>query len=455
MKKLFVISLALATLFSCSKEIAINEESNNGDVKYMSFTAIIEDPNMDEATKATLGKDGVFAWAENDEVKFYKNDGSSEIGKVQSDLTTINVADGEYVSAVYPAAAGDGKYSVDFSNRGPIVVAKVASGSLKFYHIGSMMTINVAGIPTSCKLEVMPNGFSGSYNNGDYTFTGEVPALSASTPSLSLVDVTTDDADQNVTVAVANYNYSAGFTLGLKKDGRYLYKKSTAKAFDISTRATLLNMKAVTYVAPTMIYITTKSSTKTYDLTKAPLIYNGSNYASQINCDANTDIYLTDDYNEEFKYGHVNAGNYYSIYADATSQGVSYISSTLDGPWGWGESNFSNDMYVMGPLVGDNAWNSGTSMTYKNHIWTLSGIRITSTETQYEFKFKRYSDWWQNNSGTLNASTMYGSAYKYGTEGDQLKKTFSQTGIYTLYANAVSGDSAPIRFMFVRTGNLD
>lgn len=473
MKKALFIFAAIITcsVYSCKKnEIELLEQpiiQNIDDnlVKY-TFTAVVNDKLTDADTKASVSRAGAFSWQQGDELVFYTKNGdpaTAEITKVDGSVATITVTTdnprSDFYSAIYPAEAASAKNKVSFNARGPIVVSAVDGGTLTFYHIGSLINVKFTNIPSATQSVVFAPKTTIGYD-GTFDFSDRVPSLSfGGAINEIVVPASQDDENKDITICLPSVTLTDGFSVALNANadgaGRNLFKKSTAIERNLSTgRPVLLNMKKVAYEAPKMIYITTKSSTTTYDLTKAPLIYNGSNYASQINCDENTDIYLTDDYNEEFKFGHVNGGNYYSIYADATSQGVAYISSTLDGPWGWGDSNFSNEMYVMGPLVGDDSWESGSAMSYKNHIWTLTGINITSTDTQYTFKFKRYDDWWQNSSGTLNKSTMHGSAYKYGTMGDQLKKTFSQTGIYTLYANAVSGESNPIRFMFVRTGDL-
>lgn len=296
MKKVFVFTIALFAIFACSKEKNIIDDTNNGSVELMTFTASVEDPIMDGQTKATLGKDGVFAWAEGDAVRFYKSDGTYTDGSLQvvSEVLAIVVASGEYVSAVYPAAAGDGKYSVAFDQvSGPIVVAEVTGGSkLQFYHIGSMMTINITGVPQACKLEVKPNEFSGTYNDGNYAFTNGVPTLTASTPSLTVFDVATGDTG-NLTASVANYDYANGFTLGLKDGNRYLYKKATSKDFDIATRATLLNMKALAYTKPELFVSVDGGA-------QLPLIQTGaSEYSAFLDADADVSFSMYDSYNTD------------------------------------------------------------------------------------------------------------------------------------------------------------
>lgn len=406
MKKLFVLSLSIVVLFGCSKEVA----KNNENIKKMTFTASVEKPIVDEATKATLGKDGVFAWEADDLVRFYKSDGSHKDGTVDTgkDPVEINVEEGEYVCAVYPAEAGDGLYSVSFDQRGPIVVAKVTGGDLKFYHIGSMMTINVAGIPVECAMDVKPNNYSDTFNNGDYTFNdGGVPSLTSSAPSSSSVEVSSADAGQNVTVSVANYNYAEGFTFGLMKSGKYIYKKTTNKAFDISARSTLLNMKQLTYV-PDVYYLTTSATDKTYDVTSIPMIQTGDlTYELSINSHSGTSYTITDTYN----------GTLASSTTTYTKQ---------DAAW-----------HIYGNINGTDTWNNaGSGPTMIKLTDNLCYISLTISSSSYFRFYSTYALGPKDASGDVSVSKYS----EYAVNSNFNDKCFSiGSGNYDIYLDTSEG----------------
>ena len=245
MKKCFyVLAVAIFALAGCAKEVAKNEVPVK-DGK-MIFNAVIEQPRMDDNTKASLNRGGVFSWAGNEIVAFFTEDGTKVEGTVSSDGSTIEVATGEYVSAIFPIAAAAAKDKVSFNDipaGQPVIVAQVSGLDLEFYHIGSIVNLKIADATVTSNIELTSFATTG---DGSFSFDNEgVPALASGSTvvSASAVNATVAQLAGGVSISVPNANYS-GFAVSVKTtENATYYEQSTTKSFDLSARSKLLNMK--------------------------------------------------------------------------------------------------------------------------------------------------------------------------------------------------------------------
>ena len=325
-KYIIILAAAVCALCACQKhEIELLDkpiiEQIDANTYTYTFSAVISD-NVSEVeedgTKATVSRAGAFAWAVDDELKFFKSDNTSanaKITAVDGSTATITVYDvdsrADFVSAIYPASAAvSGQpYKVNFNARGPIVVADIADGgTLTFHHIGSVINLKFYGIDgmDDIKSLVFEPTTPFSYD-GSFTFNAShEPSLTSSVTTTSKIVVPASKADNNedITVVVPSVILS-GFSAALndKADGtgRNLFKKSTATAHDLATkRPVLMNMKRVAYEAPRadLYFLTTYYEGSPLNITDYPLIQIGaSDYELWIDARIDATYYIMDSYN--------------------------------------------------------------------------------------------------------------------------------------------------------------
>ena len=323
-KYIIILAAAVCALCACQKhEIELLDkpiiEQIDANTYTYTFSAVISD-NVSEVeedgTKATVSRAGAFAWAINDELKFFKEDGTWFDAKItaidtEGSTATITVygvdSRASFVSAIYPASAAveDQPFKVNFNVRGPIVVADVTSGTLTFHHIGSLINLkfyDISGLTAINSLVFEP---ASAFNyDGSFTFDGShVPSLTKTGSTAKIVvPASSSDNNSDITVVVPSVNLS-GFSAALNSEsdgsGRNLFKKSTATAHDLATkRPVLMNMKRVAYTAPQLYFISTNSSRGKWDVTEFPMIKTGANYyVATINTDFNTTYTIYDEYN--------------------------------------------------------------------------------------------------------------------------------------------------------------
>ena len=354
-----------------------------------------------------------------------------------------------FYSAIYPAAVAVGKNKVNIEAalaKGPVVVAEVGSGSLTFHHIGSIINIKINDIPAeTTKMEIAPAA-PAEWNAGIFSFTAGVPDFSGNGGfCYPVVPVTSADSGVDISVPIFAANYAGGFTIKLLNDaGRILYKKTTTKDYDLSGTK-LLNMKALTYEAPTKFYVKTTSASGYWDKECVRMIQTGANtYSVQMNCDGGSDIFIFDNYNTDnisegyLNKGHVDGGNFYEISwnTSTNSGGPNYISSTRDTPFWNGEYPVEvNGMCLSGTF---NSWGIDKPFTYNNNMsWVLEGLDIASAGS-YAFKIRKTQDAWSYGAGVNSGlgSALYGSLKGDKDAGDA-SVTLS-AGTYNVYLNATS-----------------
>ena len=267
----------------------------------------------EDITKATFNRSGQFGWQVGDAVRFYDTAGNYHDGAVNAGLASVSVEAEEgtvFVSATYPAAAATGKYQISFNNRGPVVVADASGSTLAFYHIGSLMNIKINSIPAATASLVLTASSSNTYT-GAYTFTEGVPALTTTaTPSTVTVTVpaTTADEATDITLCLPNMNLPVGTAIALKNSAGFnLYRKEMTIARDLSTRPTLLNMKALTYEAPRFYYISTADGS--HAASYLPMIKTGSStFEANLQMDAAATYKIYDEYNKNQDAQYVKSG---------------------------------------------------------------------------------------------------------------------------------------------------
>lgn len=354
-KYIIILAAAVCALCACQKhEIELLDkpivEQLDGNKYSYTFTAVISD-NVSEVeedgTKATVGRAGAFTWAVNDELKFFKSNGSSAdaiITRVDGSTATITVSDiddrADFVSAIYPASAAVEnqplKVNLSSPGRGPIVVADIADGgTLTFHHIGSLINLKFYEISAmdDIKSLVFEPATAFSYD-GTFTFdASHVPSLTTSVTTISKIVVPASKADNNrdITVVVPSVILS-GFSAALNSaedgSGRNIFKKSTSTSHNLAENSpVLMNMQRVAYEAPTKFYVTTVSPSKYWDRSNVRMIQSeASKYETWMNCDGDSDVYVYDEYNVGnhlsgyLNKGHVGDGRLYQIYYNTSTE---------------------------------------------------------------------------------------------------------------------------------------
>lgn len=499
MKKYIILLFAVICLFSaCQKEQTIElldkpiVQRNDDNTTSYTFTAVIANDLTDVDTKATIGRDGAYTWAEGDALRFYKDDATYDtavVTAVAGSTATIQVTSAgsrsDYVYAVYPATAGAGTeaveeipaqpYKINFNVRGPIVVADVTqSGTLQFHHIGSLINIKFTSIPSDTRSLVFKPASAFGYD-GTFSFTEGVPSLTSGgstaeivVPVTPQVGETANDEGNDITICVPTVSLAVGFSAALNNatdgSGRNLFKKTATTARDLTVGGTsshtLLNMKSVACVAATKFYVKTYSDGTGWDCSGVRLIQAGSNYYETLmNTNASTTYYIYDEFNyDNPTTGYLSSGTLgdkrlYKFSWNGTSGNCEYMKDETARPWKWGSSAVDN-MCICGSF---NSW-ADIEFTYNgNQYWSYeTGITLTK-DTEYKFKFRLIGSWdnaWAKaNVSCVNpgSTQLYGKATHNSTaDNTDMTITVSETGTYAIYANALSLDYSdnPMQFMF-------
>jgi len=447
-KVIYVISAIAALIFaaSCEKESNvsnINEPTNEGFVTY-TFTAT----NAEEEVRSSLSNAGVFSWGAGDHIAIYNSATSSyvdfEVKSVdESGNATIKAdaaAGAVWTNAIYPAAraAGSGD-EVDYTVStvsGPILVSKVNGQELSFKYLGAVVNVQVNSLPdTPSTITFTAN--SEVFGSRSFSWNGESPVLGGSGSTAS---ITVPFASGVVSIPVPQASY-AGFTLTVDNEaGRHLYVKTTANTFNLSAKK-LLPMPALTYAAPTKFYVTTSSSGSSWNKSQVRMLQTDANkYMVCMNCGANCDIYIFDEYNyDNGTVGYLNKGkvtdaNLYKISWDSSSSkgGPEYAGGIMDKPF------YNNDFPVDNMCIsaGFNSWGVGDKFTYNgNMYWVIENKTIAAGT--YEFKIRKAdsANWYYAagvNSGL--GSDLYGSLKG---DADNASVTLA-AGKYNIYLNSTT-----------------
>ena len=454
-KYIIILATAVCAFCACQKhEIELLDkpiiEQIDGNTYTYTFSAIISD-NVSEVeedgTKATVSRAGAFTWAVGDKLKFFPSEGdpaNAEVTDVSGSTATITVTTGSprsnFVSAIYPADAALSKDRISFNARGPIVVADVTSGTLTFYHIGSLINLKFYNISEidDIKSLVFEPATAFSYD-GTFTFdANHVPSLTPSGTTISQIVVPASKADNNrdITVVVPSVILS-GFSAALNSaedgSGRNIFKKSTSTSHNLAENSpVLMNMQRVAYEAPTKFYVTTVSPSKYWDRSNVRMIQSeASKYETWMNCDGDSDVYVYDEYNVGnhlsgyLNKGHVGDGRLYQIYYNTSTEagGPVYKGSTADKPF-YNATFPTDDFCVMGTFDG---WNTDHKFTYNGNLnWVYEGLVITSDAT-YDFGVRKASanEYW---AGANTLTGLYGSI-----KGDNPAHITLQAGTYNVY----------------------
>ena len=452
MKKLSLILFAAASILAaaCSKEISNTDKSSSETIipeefVTYSFTAGSAD------VKSLLTNAGAFSWVAEDHIAIYNSTTSSYVifevesvdGSGNATITASAAPGAVWTNAIYPAerATGNGNevdYTVD-SVSGPILVSKVDGQTLSFKYLGAVANIQINDVPgTPTKLTLTAN--ADVFGSRTFSWSGDNPVLAGSGTQASITVPFTNNTIISVPIPQVSY---AGFTITVDNAaGRHLYKKTTAKTFDMSSKK-LLPMPALTYEAASKFYVTTVSTSGYWDRSNVRMIQTGANtYEVQMNCDGDTDIYIFDNYNADnytigyLNKGHVDGGNFYKITWDTSTSngGPIYLSNTRDYPF-WHDAYpvATDGMCLSGSF---NSWGYATTFTYNTNMsWVLENLAIASDGT-YEFKIRKTQDDWAYEAGVNSGlgTGMYGSL-----KGDTNNASITLTaGTYNVYLNATS-----------------
>jgi hypothetical protein len=282
MKKILIISAAILALVGCAKESAQIDTRIIDGKEYMVFKVVANDDVYSSDTKATLGRDGVFGWENNDPIYFVAADDSQAQGVYSKSEGTITVESGVWVAA--STAPFDSHTKIkDFGQaKGPVVVAKVEGSTLNFHHVGSIINLKFADIPIDGDLEFWPNGGE-KWAGGSFSFPGGFGYAELDGGGSDDIyikrHITTADAGKDISLSVPNINYTGGFTVALSGTSARYFIKSTENAFDLYTNyPVLLNMKEL--------------SLPTYTIAGEQTAFFGSNWDVS---DTNNDMVLDTD----------------------------------------------------------------------------------------------------------------------------------------------------------------
>lgn len=428
-KSIIVLAATVVALCACQKnEIELLDKpiiANDGNQVTYTFTAVIADDVTDIETKATMARTGAYTWAVNDDLKFYKEDGTSAPAKVTAvdgSTATITVTTTDdrssFVSAIYPASAAAAKDKITFNARGPIVVSAVNGGTLKFYHIGSVINLKFTGIPVETQSLVFEPTSAFNYD-GTFEFSERVPSLKAATGSTSkiVVPASKADEDKDISVSVPSVmlnGFSAALNNAADGAGRNLFKKSTAESHDLATkRPVLMNMKKVAYEAPGKYYVKTESKTGFWDRIGIRMIQTSANtYDLSLNCDGNSTYYIYDEYNTDSPItGHIAMG--------LAKEDFSTGTSTIE---------------LQGYFNSDNKWNTQT-MSYEGDWCSVKNLTFSninsSGETEICFKdgdtYWKGVDLWVGGAATCSTSNDWNVWVKGISEGTKYDVFFNSS----------------------------
>lgn len=462
MKKFAYILVAALAFAACQKEESQKDILVDEGLNTFTFTASVDNNVVDAETKATLSRGGVFSWAESDALKFYDTDGNAYDAVITAvdgeGVATIEVkaaGNPTFYSAIYPAAVADGKNKVNIDAalaKGPVVVAEVGSGSLTFHHIGSIINIKINDIPAeTTKMEIAPAA-PAEWNAGIFSFTAGVPDFSGNGGfCYPVVPVTSADSGVDISVPIFAANYAGGFTIKLLNDaGRILYKKTTTKNYDL-TGTKLLNMKALTYVAPSKYYVKTESSSGYWDSVDVRMIQTGANtFDLSLNCDGNSTYYIYDEYNTDAPtLGYLATGLAKSSFSTGASsielQG--YVNSTGT-TWNTVALQYEGDWHYAKNIMFHNVRNDGsynyTEILFKNGSDYWKSVDLFADGNEYQTK---NDDDWNIYVKGIDDSTEYDIFFNINTHKVILSPSSENTdpnqasGIWKLSFNNSTGEA--------------
>lgn len=473
-KYIIILAAAVCALCACQKhEIELLDkpiiEQIDANTYTYTFSAVISD-NVSEVeedgTKATVSRAGAFAWAVDDELKFFKSNNTSASAKitaVDGSTATITVYDvdsrADFVTAIYPASAAVSKNQISFNARGPIVVADIAGGgTLTFHHIGSVINLKFYGIDGMDDIKSLvfepttPFGYDGSF-----TFNAShEPSLTPSVTTTSKIVVPASKADNNedITVVVPSVILS-GFSAALndKADGtgRNLFKKSTATSHDLATkRPVLMNMKRVAYAAPSKLLFAAISTDGDWDVENVVPIQTGANeYTLNLNTSPTANYYFYDEYNDNNKEnGSLAKGKNSNV-----------------------ENNFGSWRIIGDAVASDWSYSNGAQLKYfGQEYWSVLKNRAIASDKYFKIAYdgegvvyaapndsydvipnigEEYNTWRKENGGgkafKINTSGTYDIYFRFHNDGDtkiilaQAAENFGDgAAIYTYQFNSSS-----------------
>jgi len=363
MKKILIITAAVLALAGCAKEAAQVEGITTNDGKeYMTFKVVVADEVVSsDDTKSFVNRSGVFSWEDGDKVYFIDNDGNKATGEYSESEAEITVEAGDWIAA--STAQFTSTTQLDFNNvKGPVIAAEVSGSTLQFHHVGSVITLKME-IPIDCTLKLTANGGL-QWGNGEFSFDvdGKPVLESGSTDVVITKEVTPDQNLQDITFTVPNLNYESGFKVNLVVGDNVFFEKNTAKAFDLSTRPTLLNMKTLSMPTYTVVGCTGYESEPPY--AAIPGIF-GTSWDPN---NADNDLTLSSD------------GVYRKTYYEPTWMSIKVVENrTWGAAYEWGEPGTSpaqNYEYAItsGEFTISFTLNNGITFTDQKVTYTVAGV---------------------------------------------------------------------------------
>lgn len=446
MKKVIYAITAIAALViaaSCSKEVVTNDPSNEELVTY-TFTA----SSAEEEVRSSLTNAGVFSWVKDDVIAIYNTTTSAYVNFTVESVdasgnATIKAdaaAGAVWTNAIYPAAratgSGDGVDYTVSTVSGPILVSKVVGQDLSFKYLGAVVNVQVNSLPDTPST-ITFTAKTNVFGSRTFSWSGESPVLGGTGTTAS---ITVPYSSGIVSIPVPQASY-AGFTLTVDNaEGRHLYVKTTSNTFDLSDKK-LLPMPALTYAAPTKFYVTTSSSGSSWNKSQVRMLQTDANeYMVCMNCGANCDIYIFDEYNyDNGTVGYLNKGkvtdeNLYKISwnSSSSSGGPAYAGGIMNKPFYNSEYPVDN-MCISSDF---NSWGVSDKFTYNgNMYWVIQNITISAGTYNFKIRKADSANWYYSagvNSGL--GSSLYGSLK--GDAGDA--SITLAAGTYNIYLNSTT-----------------
>lgn len=260
MKHVLYTAALLAIVAGCAKELDKPAPEEKTGLIPFSFTAVMVD---EPVTEATIADNGTFAWSEGDEIALYNT--------VDDQFYPFTCEDGDglfngeapanasFSVAYYPASVAKTEtsvtlpdtYSATDAQAGKVfpMVATPDGNQLAFTHLGALLKFTVNDIPASATTltvssdAAITGDFTPSVADGKKVIAAGSGSASIAIP-LSLTE--TSSLSFYVPLPVGSYNY----TIAVSDGTHTMLEKGTTAAKTID-RASLHKMKPLTVVPPT------------------------------------------------------------------------------------------------------------------------------------------------------------------------------------------------------------
>jgi surface protein len=252
-KTLFGVGLVLTSLLvSCSNEDLLQGNQNAGS---NTLTAYIESQND---SRVSISDEGKFAWSDDDKISVASTSDNFEtwsLSKINDDgsadfTSSSTVSDDAYAvfpETLNPSVSDDGALQLTLpaeyeSNKTvPILIGKYNDGKVDFAHVGGLIRISFANVPSSATKVVfttngqnITGGFTVDDDNAINTTDGENSAV-----TINIADGDNVDGSMTFDIPVPVGEYK-GFIISIYSGDNLFISQSTSEAYTIERRDLLV-----------------------------------------------------------------------------------------------------------------------------------------------------------------------------------------------------------------------